>query len=74
MPKFKTNEEFVSNLMRYSPVGGLVQAFIIQAILNYSKAVAAEKPEDLDTGLVSGHAWHRCAVDIQQRMKEQGYD
>ena len=49
-----TNVEFVTELMEFSAHGALIQAFVMQA---------------LDTPMVSGHAWHGCAVEIQQKLE-----
>lgn len=64
-----TNTEFVTNLMEISRHGPLIQAFVIQALDQFSKTVAASTPDALDTPLVSGYAWHGCAVEIQEKLK-----
>jgi hypothetical protein len=64
----QTNVEFVVDLMEYSAHGALIQAFVIHALEQYARRVAAATPEQLDTGLVSGHAWHGCAVEVQRKL------
>lgn len=67
----QTNTEFVTDLMEYSRCGPLIQAFVIQALDQFSKHVAAGKPEDFDNGMVSGAAWHACGVEIQKKLQER---
>lgn len=69
----KTNTEFVTEFMEYSRCGPLIQAFVIQALCQFSKQVANSTPEALDTPMVSGSAWHQCAIEIQEKLKAQGY-
>lgn len=63
-----TNVEFVTELMEFSAHGALIQAFVMQALEQYAKRVAAMTPEALDTPMVSGHAWHGCAVEIRDKL------
>ncbi|MDQ0072605.1 hypothetical protein J2W34_004410 [Variovorax boronicumulans] len=64
----QTNVEFIVDLMEYSAHGALIQAFVIHALEQYARRGAAATPEQLDTGLVSGHAWHGCAVEVQRKL------
>lgn len=64
----KTNVEFVTNLMEYSPHGALAQAFIVQAIRSYAEAVAKTTPVDDGKSFINPEAWHGVAVDIIARM------
>lgn len=68
MKQPQTNVEFIADLMEHSAHGALIQVFVIQALDRYADLVAAAKPEDLDTGLVSGHAWHGCALEVQRKL------
>ncbi|MCY1228384.1 hypothetical protein D9M72_406950 [compost metagenome] len=63
-----TNVEFVTELMEYSAHGALIQAFVMQALEQYAQRVAAMDPEALDTPMVSGHAWHGCAVEVRDKL------
>lgn len=66
-----TNVEFVTDLMEFSAHGALIQAFVLQALDAYSRRVAAATPEALDTALVSGHAWHGCAVEVRRKLAQR---
>lgn len=66
-----TNVEFVAELMEFSAYGALIQAFVLQALERYSAKVASASPDELDTPLVSGRAWHGCAVEIQQKLQQR---
>lgn len=66
-----TNVEFVTDLMEFSAHGPLIQAFVMQALEQYAKRVAAMTPEALDTPMVSGHAWHGCAVEVRNKLAKR---
>lgn len=68
MSRPMTNVEFVVELMQYSAHGALIQAFVIRAIEQYAQRVAASTPQELDSALVSGHAWHGCAVEVRRKL------
>ena len=70
-PSPPTNVEFVTDLMEFSAHGALIQAFVLQALDAYSQRVAAATPEALDTALVSGHAWHGCAVEVRRKLAQR---
>lgn len=63
-----TNVEFVTDLMEFSAHGGLIQVFVMRALQQYAMRVAAMTPEALDTSMVSGHAWHGCAVEVRDKL------
>jgi hypothetical protein len=63
-----TNVEFVTELMEFSAHGALIQAFVLQALQQYAQRVAAMDPQALDTPMVSGHAWHGCAVEVRDKL------
>jgi len=66
----RTNVEFVVDLMEFSAYGALVQAFVLQALTQYAQRVAASDPDALETSLVSGHAWHGCAGEVQRKLRQ----
>lgn len=66
-----TNVEFVTELMEFSAHGALIQAFVMQALEQYAMRVAAMKPEALDTPMVSGHAWHGCALEVLRKLEQR---
>ena len=67
----ETNEAFIARLMTFSKSGPLMQAFILQALDQYSRVVAAADPDQIMPGIVSPAAWHRCAVELQTELKER---
>ena len=70
MPRRKTNTQFLKHLMEFSRSGPLMQAFVLEAVSKYADRCAAADPADFDSPLMSGAAWHACAVEAQQAMKE----
>lgn len=71
MTSKSTNVEFVTELMEFSAHGALIQAFVLQALDQYAKRVAAMDPQTLDTPLVSDHAWHGCAVELRDKLAKR---
>ena len=67
--KPRCNEDFVRDLMNYSPRGALCQAFIMHAIQRYAQQVAVADPKDYDSGFVNGQAWVDVAKDVEAKCK-----
>lgn len=67
----QTNVESIVDLLEHSRHCALIQAFVIHAIDQYARKVAAAKPDYLDTGLVSGHAWHGCTVEVREKLAQR---
>jgi len=60
----ETNEQFVARLMTRTNAGPLAQLFVIEAVRKYAEACAKAEPKQMDTGIISGAQWKRCAVEI----------
>lgn len=70
---YQTNEEFVSDLMNFSPVGALCQAFIIEAINHYSRQIM-NVPDDAEgwkDSFISLPAWKAQAAHIIKKLEER---
>lgn len=70
MPKHKTNTQVVRGLMEFAKSGPLMQAFVIEALRRYADQCAAADPAVFDSPLMSGRAWHACAVEAQQTLAQ----
>jgi hypothetical protein len=66
----ETNIEFITRIMDFSKKGGLMQAFIIEAIASYSEYV---KDADLSSmgGLISPEAWRECSTEILAELEKR---
>lgn len=77
MPKRKTNEEFVRDLMMFSRRGALIQPFVLQALQAFSTLVIEEhKSGELTekmkgNSFISADAWADCAREILEKMDAQ---
>lgn len=69
MAKKLTNDQFMKKIMNYAPTGALSHVFVLQAITQFAKQVAAASAEELDVGLVSGEAWKATAEFILEEYK-----
>ena len=68
--KLETNKKFILRLMEQSSTGPLMQAFILEALRDYSaRMLAAEPPAD--TGFISWTAWHACAAETDQALTDR---
>lgn len=71
-----TNEEFVSNLMRFNPSGAICQMFIIEAIRVYSERWKDVDPSQLSGGIwnmIAPQAWTACAKHIHSELIAANY-
>jgi hypothetical protein len=67
--KRETNTKFIVRLMDYSSTGPLMQAFVLEALHDYSaKILATDTPTDPDASFISWAAWYACADEVQQAM------
>lgn len=62
------NSEMLDHLMNYSRRGGLMQAFIIEAVRRYAEACKAATDETFDSPLLHGAAWRDCAVEVCEAL------
>lgn len=60
--KTKTNVQFIKEMMETSEVGGLKEAFIIEAIHQYARQVIND-PTDWGNSFISKEAWQVCAKE-----------
>lgn len=68
----ETNTRFVVRLMDQASTGPLMQAFILEALRDYSaKILATETPADADTGFITWTAWHACAAETDQALADR---
>lgn len=70
MSQYESNTDFMYRIMSYSPHGALVHAFVIEALMQYSAAVADPSVEVPDSGLVSGQSWKNTAKWIQTQLEQ----
>jgi predicted nucleic-acid-binding protein len=68
--KPQTNVQLVTHMMEYSQVGALKQAFIIEAISQYSKQIVESEP--WTDGVITHAAWkaaaQECITEIENRV------
>ena len=65
------NTVLVKRMMENSKAGGLKQAFIIEAIRNYSERIVNGKPWDKGCGL-NFEAWKCCAEECIEAIDNRG--
>jgi hypothetical protein len=58
-----TNEKLVEAIMETSQAGVLKQAFVIEAIRNYSKMVLEDTEVWGSRSIISQEAWKQCAKE-----------
>ena len=68
--KYKSNEQFVKDIMAFSRRGPLAQIFVVEAIRKYAEACAEADPAVFDSPLMNGAAWVDVAKEIRDKMNE----
>lgn len=69
----QTNIEAITDMMEFSSHGALAQAFVIEAIDQYAKAVMDASQEDIDAmrgSFLSPEAWQGVAREIKGKLDE----
>jgi hypothetical protein len=61
--KPKTNIQLVRHIMEYSQAGVLKQAFVIEALYQYSQQILDDKEAWPQNSFVSQEAWQTCAKE-----------
>lgn len=65
----QTNVEFVTELMEFSRYGAMAQMFVIEALAQYSKAVAEAKPESIGAApFINAATWQAVAREIHDKV------
>jgi hypothetical protein len=67
-PRRETNVEMLTRIMEFSKNGGLMQGFIIHALVEYSAQVARGNPSEFHSPFISGHAWVSCAQELKDEL------
>jgi len=68
--KRQTNEQFLTEIMRFSRYGALSQAFVMEALSRYAEEVSKADPKSCDTPMLSGAAWVGVAKEIRDKLNE----
>ena len=66
-----TNVEVITSIMEYSNYGALAQAFVMDALVKFSKMVKDTPSEALsmmDNGLITCEAWKGVAAEIHDKL------
>jgi len=65
----KTNVQKITHLMTMNPGGPLAQVMILEAVRQYcSSVVAAGRPADNPTGIISAPAWYDTGLAIASQL------
>lgn len=70
--KRETNTVFVGRLMDQASAGPLMQAFVLEALRDYSaRMLATETPANAESGFISWAAWQACAAETDQALADR---
>lgn len=69
--KHTTNTEFVVSLMNHSSYGALVQAFVIEALTNYSENVINDTSVWPQLSLIPQASWKGIAHEISIKVQSK---
>lgn len=71
----KSNTEFLTELMEYSPSGAMMQLVVMQALISYCDKLISE--EDLflkmmeKNPMISGPAWMAAVKELHAKLEER---
>ncbi len=67
----ETNIEFVKRVMEFGcPTGMMIQAFVVEALTQYSKEVLAST-EEWDNGLIDHTVWRKTAQFLKTELDKK---
>lgn len=69
-----TNDEFVDDLMTFSPTGAMSQIFILEAIRKYAEQIEQREDyvrEEMKDGFIHPDAWIKTAKHINTKFNER---
>lgn len=69
--KRETNAEFFARMMNFSGHGALMQAFIIQGLLQWAEKVVAEQDQIPENSFVAKEAWVGCAYALRNEINDR---
>ena len=69
MAKAKTNVQAVKQMMEFSAVGPMKQAFIMTALEEYSKQVLADTSKWPENSMISQEVWKTAAQETLDELK-----
>lgn len=71
MSQRQTNVEFLTDLMEFSPLGPLTQAFIVHTLHVGARQIADDpNPSRFDSAVLDGTYWQQIAKHVADRMDE----
>lgn len=68
--KRKTNVQVVQGIMNFSQHGALAQAFVMEAIAQYSAMVIKNPPPPDPKAIVPSDVWVKVAEEVQAKLQE----
>jgi hypothetical protein len=74
MNKDMTNTEFLAYIMNFSKHGGLMQAFVIEALSRYAMHVREQKDQfmiEMKNSIIKPEAWIGCAEELEQLLEQK---
>ena len=69
--KRQTNIQFVTHLMDYARSGPLMQAFVLEALHDYSARVITQDNPGPENGFIAWPAWQACATEAMQALADR---
>ena len=63
------NTKFITDLMDYSELGGIMHAFVLEGLRLYANEVIARQEEIPENGLLSRELWVSCAKEYLTKLE-----
>jgi hypothetical protein len=65
------NYDFITDIAFKSKFGTLAEAFVIEALFEYSNKIVKQGPPENDNTLISGILWYNVALEVQSKLEEK---
>lgn len=65
------NTQFITELMDFSELGGIMHAFVLECLRVYAKEVISRQNEIPDNGLMSRELWVACANECLEKLEKR---
>ena len=69
------NEDFIKELMSFSPSGSMIQVFVIEALRYYAEQVTKNGiPEEKGNEVISPVFWYNIGMEVKERLNSNYED
>jgi len=69
------NEEFIKDLMTFSPSGSMIQVYVIEALRYYTEQLTSNGvPKETGNEVISPVFWYNIGMEVKERLNSNYED